>query len=172
MRASTLVLAALLASSSLAAGAGQPLTVSERLVQLADVLGKQSTFSSRQKIQAIDEIGRIRTISGLAESLLFQRGNPLFEPDPLVREAAALNLQYVCEPSNRRTALRLARFATPANEPDSRVRSAALRSLASFQTSEAAQKIYDATEEIKEPDAEVRAVASALIQKGLAAAIY
>jgi hypothetical protein len=165
------ILASLLTTGSILAS-GQTLTVSERLVQLADILGKSSTYTSPQKIRAIQEIGKIHVISSLASSLLFDRANLHFESDPEVREAAALNLRFVCETRNRAAALRLARFTVPANEPEPAVRIAALRSLAVFQTAEAVVSVHNAASEGTEPDLKVREAAKELIQKGLAGSLY
>jgi HEAT repeat protein len=68
--------------------------------------------------------------------------------------------------------MRLCRITRAALEPDPRVRIAALHSLAAFETADAAAGIYDATDETKEPDPQVREAAKALIQKGLAASRY
>ena len=110
--------------------------------------------------------------SGLAAGLLFDRANIQFEADPLVREAAALALVQVVDRRNRMTALRLGRIANPLNEPEPKVRMAALRSLAACQSGDAASIIYEAARETKEPDAGVRACARDLIEKGLASSPY
>jgi hypothetical protein len=165
------ILVSLLTTGSILAS-GQALTVNERLVQLADVLGKNAASSSPQKIRAIQEIGQIHVISSLASGLLFERANVHFETDPEVREAAALNLRFVCETRSRAAALRLGRFTAPATEPDPAVRIAALRSLACFQSAEAAASIYNAANEGTEPDPKVREAAKELIQKGLAGTLY
>lgn len=159
--------AALLAMGFMVQGTAQGITVNDRLVELSDVLGKASLSGSATKIKAIEEIGAMKTISSLASGLLFDRASIRFEDDPLVREAAATGLRFVVDPRNRMGALRLGRLTTPAQEPDPRVRIAALRTLAAFESADAAACIYDAATEAKEPDPAVREAAKALINKGL-----
>ena len=165
-------LSTMLAAASILAPAAEPPTLNERLVQLSDILGPASTYSTRDKLRAIHELGVIKAISGIASGLLFDRANIRFEPDPVVREAAAMNIKFVCELRNRMAALRLARFTCPANEPEPAVRIGALTSLAAFQTAEAASSVYDAANEAKEPDPGVRAAAKELIERGLASSLY
>jgi hypothetical protein len=165
------VLAALLVLGS-GAGARAQMTVSERLVQLSEVLGKGTNVDSATRIKAIEEIGGMGTTSSLASGLLFDRANVRFEADPLVREAAALNLRHVVDNRNRMAALRLARISRIAEEPDPRVRIAALKTLASFDNADAAARVNEATTLAQEPDPEVREAAKALIAKGLAARTY
>ena len=144
----------------------------QRLVVLTGILGNGSHFDSQDKIRAIRELGEAHLISAVASGMLFNRANIQFEDDPEVREVAALNLRYVCETRNRMAALRLARLTRIDNEPEPAVRIGALRSLATFQTAEAAASVYDACNPLKEPDAKVREVARDLIQKGLASSLY
>jgi hypothetical protein len=89
-----------------------------------------------------------------------------------VREAAALALRHVCVMRNRASALRVTRIANPTLEPEPKVRIAALRTLAAFETAEAASCIYDSATEAKEADPTVREAAKELIRKGLAASMY
>lgn len=144
----------------------------DRLVALASVLNDASGSSSADRIQAIREIASLGVRSGLAAGLLFDRASALREPDPDVREAAALALREACELRNRAQALRVVRLARAAFEPEPRVRKGALRTLAAFQVSEAASAVLDATSEAKEPDASVRDYARELVAKGLAAEAY
>ena len=162
------VLLALLAAGP--AGA-QGITYNERLVELAEVLGIDAQSSSAAKIRAIHELGDLRMVSGVAGGLLFDRANVRYEGDPLVREAAAQELRFVLDRHSRMAAMRLGRLAGVAQEPDPRVRIAALHSLAAFESTEAAAIIYDAATQ-KEPEAMVRAAAQELIAKGLAASPY
>jgi hypothetical protein len=143
-----------------------------RLAQLAEVLGRDSGATPEERIRAIEELAELKQVSALASGMLFERANVQFEPEPEVREAAALALPKVCQLQNRLAAMRLARIASAANEPDPRVRIAALKSLAAFQNGAAASAIYDAAMESKEPDAQVRKAAKELIQKGLASSLY
>ena len=166
------VLTALLALGTFGQARAQGITINDRLVQLSEVLGSGSDFEPAAKIKAIEEIGAMRTISALASGLLFDRANIRFEADAKVREAAALNLKFVVDTHNRMGALRLSRVSTVAQEPEPRVRIAALRSLAAFDTAEAAARIYDAATEAQEPDPTVRQAAKDLIAKGLASSRY
>jgi len=166
------VLAMLVATGVAYPGAAQSLTPNQRLIQLAEVLSNASSYSTAAKIRAIQEIGDSRVVSGVASGLLFNRANYRFEPDPAIREQAALNIQYVCELNNRMGALRLAHFAVQANEPEPLVRIAALRSLAAFESADAASAVFEATKESAEPDPAVRTAAKELVQKGLAGSIY
>ena len=165
-------LSALLALTVPGSARAQGVTVNERLIELSEVLGNGSTYPSATRIHAIREIGAMRTVSALAAGLLFDRANVRYEPDPLVREASAQTIRFTVDLRNRMGALRLGRITTPAVEPDPRVRIAALRSLAAFETAEAAASIYDAATEEKEPEPAVREAARELIGKGLAASRY
>lgn len=171
MNAQRWVLAAILAVGNQAASAQAP-TANERFVQLAEVLGNNAVSTSANKIKAIQEIEEMRTVSAFAAGMLFDRANTRFEPDPLVREAAVLAVLSCCDPRNRMAALRVARIANADKEQDFRVRIAALKSLAGFETAEAAAAVYDAADPGKEPDPKVREAAKELIQKGLAASLY
>lgn len=151
---------------------GEPTTVNERLVELSMILGKGSQAEAGSRMEAIREIVEMRTTSGLAAGMIFDRTNVQFEPSPEVREAAALAVRSVCDPRNRMFAMRLCRVANAAREPDPRVRIAALRSLAAFECADAAAGIYEARDEAREPDPQVREVAKELIRKGLAASAY
>jgi hypothetical protein len=144
----------------------------QRLITLTGILGHGSTADSLDKIKAIRELGEARLVSGVAAGMLFNRANIQFEPDPEVREVAAQNLRFVCETRNRLAALRLVRLTSPVNEPEPAVRIGALRSLAVFQTAEAAQGVYDAANPLKEPNPKVRAAAKDLIEKGLASSLF
>jgi len=166
------VLAGIIFAGALLPVSGQTMTFNERMVQLSDVLGNGSPASRKEKLRAINEIIELHQISGLASGMLFDRANQRFEVDPEVREAAALGIRHVCDLSNRMFALRLARISTPAQEPEPKVRIAALRSLAAFETAEAAAAVYDAANDRKEPDPTVREQAKLLIQKGLAGGLY
>ena len=165
------MLALVLALAALGPVAAQELGNS-RLADLAEVLGKNSDRGSREKLQAIREVAAMGSGSSLAATLLFDRANIQFESDPAVRESAALGLFQVIDRRNRMTALRLGRLVNPANEPDPRVRIAALHTLAACQSGEAAACIYESAKETREPDAGVRAYARELIEKGLAASAY
>lgn len=166
------VLAALLVVGASLQAQDQGITVSERLVQLSELLGKGSTVDSETKIKAIQEIGTMGTTSALASGLLFDRANVRFEADPVVREAAALNLKSVVDNRNRMAALRLVRISMVAQEPDPRVRIAALKTLASFDNADAAARVNEATTLAAEPDPGVREAAKALVARGLAGRTY
>jgi len=162
------VLVGLLASAH---GSAQGVTYNERLVELAGVLGIDAETSSAVKIRAIRELGDLRVVNSMAGGLLFDRANVRYEGDPLVREAAAQELRFVLDRHSRMAAMRLGRLAGVAQEPDPRVRIAALHSLAAFESTEAAAAIYDAATQ-KEPEPKVREAAQELISKGLAASPY
>lgn len=150
------------------AGAAQVGPVGERLADLAEVLGQAADATPEAKLAAIAEIGSLRTVSALASGLLFDRANARFEADPRVREAAAGTLLHVLAPRNRMAALRLVRIASPQEEPEPRVRMAALRTLAALEVSEAAAAVLDAASGAAEADPEVRTVARDLVKRGLA----
>ena len=171
MKARNGCLALILAVAALAPLAAQAPS-NARMVELAEILGKASDRESREKILAIQEVAGMGAGSGLAAGLLFDRANIQFEADPAVRETAALALVHVADRRNRMTALRLGRIANPLNEPEPKVRMAALRSLAACQSGDAAAIIYESARETKEPDAGVRACARELIEKGLAGNPY
>ncbi len=162
----------LLGCAAALAGAAQARTVNERLVELSAILGSESTSSHQVRIRAIEEIAGMGTISGLASGLIFDRASFRLEESPEVREAAALAVRNVCDMRNRAFALRLRRIADATQEPDPRVRIAALRSLAAFQCADAAAGVLDATSEAREPDPAVREAARELIRKGLASSAY
>lgn len=162
----------LLGCAAALAGAGQARTVNERLVELAGILGSESTASAQVRIRAIEEIAGMGTISGLASGLVFDHASFQLEESPEVREASALAVKNVCDLRNRAFALRLRRVADPTREPDPRVRIAALRSLAAFQCADAASGVLEATSEAREPDPTVREAARELVRKGLASSAY
>lgn len=153
-------------------GAAQAPDAGARLVVLTEVLGRSSQAPAKDKLAAIQELADLHQVSSLAAGLLFDRANPQMEPDPEVREAAALALPRACQPRNRQAALRLVRVADALLEPDPRVRIAALRGLAAFQVAEAAARVYDSVGEAREPDPSVRKVARELIDRGLASSAY
>ena len=165
-------LMSLLAASFLAGAPPEVKTPNERLVELADVLGNNSDHPPAHKVKAIEEVAAMRKVSSLGAGMLFDRANIRFEPDAKVREAAALAIRHVCDTQNRMSALRLTHVADPTKEPEPAVRIAALRSLAFFETGEAASCIHASATEKKEPDKAVRKVAQELIEKGLAGTPY
>ncbi len=142
------------------------------LEEMAEVLGRNSEAPTAEKLAAIARLDAARTVSPLGAALLLDRGNPRFEPDPVIREAAVRALRHVAEPRNRMSALRLVRIADPAQEPEPAVRAAALGILASLQVAEAAARVLDSTREDREPDPAVRKTASDLVARGLAAGAY
>lgn len=170
MRTIAFAIVVFLGSSLL--GSAQSPAVDNRLVELSSVLTAGAETTSEAKIRAIEEIAALGTRSGLASGLLFDRASALREPDPRVREAAALALRSCCELRNRAQALRVVRLASQVWEPEPRVRGNALRTLAAFEVADAATAVLEATSEAKESDPSVREVAKELVRKGLAAPSY
>ncbi|BDU71993.1 hypothetical protein [Mesoterricola silvestris] len=166
------VVGCLLCLASLVAGADQPRTVNERLVELSAILGSGSPAGPAIRVQAIREIAAMGTTSGLASGMIFDRANFRFEPSAEVREAAALALRHVCDLRNRMFALRIRRVADATLEPEPKVRIAALRSLAAFPCADAAATVLEACDAGKEPDESVREAARELVRKGLASSAY
>jgi hypothetical protein len=75
MTARVWILVVALVLGNNAVSSAQGLTLNERLVQLADILGNGSLYKAPAKIRAIEEIAGLDTTSGLASGLLFDRAN-------------------------------------------------------------------------------------------------
>jgi hypothetical protein len=141
----------------------------DRIIPLLEVLARTSGASLEEILAATRDLAALGVPSSAGASLLLDRANVRYEPDPEVR-AEALAAFVKCCPErdlrNRMVALRVVRIATPASEPDPRVRRAALGALASFQCGEASERIHDSALEAEEPDPAVRQLARELIAKG------
>ncbi|HLO68394.1 MAG TPA: hypothetical protein VK188_15325 [Holophaga sp.] len=144
----------------------------DQLAGAAEVIGRNAVSERGEKLEVIRQLGESGEVSGLGAALLMDRAGFRVEADPEVREAALLALRTVIEPRSRMSALRVVRCADPGQEPEPRVRIAALRVLASLPVAEAAARVLDSTRQDREPDASVREAASALVRKGLAAGAY
>ena len=141
----------------------------DRIIPLLEILARTSEASVKEVLAAIRDLAALDEPSSVGASLLLDRANLRFEPDPEVRAAAVAAFVKCCperDLRNRMVALRVVRIATPASEPDPRVRLAALGALASFRCGEASERIHDSAVEAGEPDAAVRELARALIAKG------
>lgn len=139
-----------------------------RMVPALETLAKAASVSTDELLGAIRTLADLNAPTSSGASLLLDRANIRFEPDPEVRCAALAALVKCCperDLQNRMVALRVVRAAGAATEPDPKVRTAALTTLSWFQSSEARARILESAQEAGEPEASVRQVARAILAK-------